>query len=165
MISYVSSLKFHQQGRTDIIAVIEQLQHEGYEYLWWDWLVIINSKWPQPSNYKQAEFEQTMMWATNHSAVIAIAWPTYPSAYAYLERPWCVAELLCATRRGVHRIYSREENPMPMASVLIIKLAFVSFLLMISFGLLGILLFIPVALALTEALDVGSIRVVVELLH
>ena len=108
MISYVSALKNSPQGRTDLLEMLELVKADGYEYIWWDWLVIINPPAGQPSNYKQAEFEKTMSWATNHANIVAICWPTYGAAYSYLSRPWCIAELLCSTSRGVFRVYSRE---------------------------------------------------------
>ncbi len=58
MISYNSALMRDPQGRADLLAMLLRLKEDdGYEYIWWDWLVIINPKPPMLSNYKQVRTE------------------------------------------------------------------------------------------------------------
>ena len=53
MISYNSALLRNPQGREDLMSMLMCLKEDGYLYIWWDWLVIINPRPPMKSNYVQ----------------------------------------------------------------------------------------------------------------
>jgi len=103
MISYNTALKKH--GRAAIDSLLQQLQAQGWEYLWWDWMVINDMN--DDANYVQAEFESAMTWAQSSAYEVVVLWPKPSDALAYMERPWCLSEILACTSRGAHVVYSQ----------------------------------------------------------
>lgn len=103
MISYCTALKKH--GRAAIDSLLQQLQAQGWEYLWWDWMVINDMN--DDDNYVQAEFESAMTWAQSSAYEVVVLWPKPSDALAYMERPWCLSEILACTSRGAHVVYSQ----------------------------------------------------------
>ena len=83
MISYVSILKRTEQGLTYLLQVLDKVETFGYEYIWWDFLVIDMNE-----PYVQSDFEVAMSWATTSATEIAVCWPTLDDAKFYLNRPW-----------------------------------------------------------------------------
>ena len=124
MISYQSTLKRTEGGILCLRSLLQLQKELGYHYVWWDFLVI-HPSYP----YIQSDFEEAMMWATEQSNEIAVAWPHIQIAKDYLQRPWCVCELLAATKRDVHSIYSvsdevhYRESPNVTTKIMIVKIA------------------------------------------
>jgi len=105
MISYNSKLKdkeAYPHGPESITALLLHLRAAGWQYVWWDWLVINEGV----HQYVQADFEHAMTWAQNSAYEVAVLWPYARDAATYLSRPWCLSEILACTSRGAHTIYS-----------------------------------------------------------
>lgn len=106
MISYASDLKKSIVGCWQLLQVLDCLEGEdGFEYVWWDWLVIVDDE-EKGYYYVQMEFEEAMKWASDNATKVAIVWPTVQCAMAYLNRPWCCSEILSAVKNDKHCIYA-----------------------------------------------------------
>jgi len=90
-------------GRAAIDSLLQQLQAQGWEYVWWDWIVCND----EHGVYVQQEFESAMTWAQESAYEVAVLWPKPSDALAYMARPWCLSEILACTRRGAHLVYSQ----------------------------------------------------------
>ena len=106
MISYKSVLKKSDEGVQSLLQVLDLLKSDGFEYIWWDWLVINDD-----IEYSQPLFEECMKWALLEASKVAVVWPTMRDAFDYLDRPWCVNELINAIHRNRHCIYSKTNDP------------------------------------------------------
>ncbi len=108
MISYNSKLKNERypHGHNAIISLLQQLETDGWEYLWWDWMVT-NDRDDFFNTYDQKDFEPAMFWAQDHAFEVIVLWPKPSDALDYLQRPWCLSEILACTKRGTHVVYSQ----------------------------------------------------------
>mmetsp|Transcript_33504 Transcript_33504/g.78802 ORF Transcript_33504/g.78802 Transcript_33504/m.78802 type:complete len:152 (+) Transcript_33504:1073-1528(+) len=107
MLSYKSNLKAMAAGRADLRAALSVIEKEGYDNVWWDWLVV-DENVAEGRSYVQHDFEVAMRWAHDSATAIFVVWPTVADARNYLQRPWCCAELIAACQRGAHVVCVRD---------------------------------------------------------